>query len=307
MGSSDRFTVVWRANVPNWFLARGIHGLLDQRNQRRQKLVADLTAEQASLADSEQRYRLLAENATDVVWQLDADDLLVWISPSVESVLGWRREQLLGTSMLSLVHADDQETRAHWKARLFAGVDSLKSVNEALTHAAGDRVIVEIAARIATVEGDPDLLARGSGIATGGHNAYADELLRDAALAMRKAEDNGRDRCEFFNPIWHWMRWVRPDGTRVGPNDFLPVAERSALIADLDFAIMNPSIDLLGHLSAPIHMAVNVSAGTLVSIDYEQAVTEALSRSGADPSRIASGDNRNGVVEHHQRHPGPHA
>lgn len=33
------------------------------------------------LADSERRYRLLAENATDVVWQLDADGVLVWVSP----------------------------------------------------------------------------------------------------------------------------------------------------------------------------------------------------------------------------------
>ena len=35
------------------------------------------------------RYRLLAENSTDVVYQLDADSTLVWISPSVETVLGW--------------------------------------------------------------------------------------------------------------------------------------------------------------------------------------------------------------------------
>jgi predicted signal transduction protein with EAL and GGDEF domain len=38
------------------------------------------------------------------------------------------------------------------------------------------------------------------GIATGGPEADAEQLLRDASLALRKAKNNGRDRCEFADP-----------------------------------------------------------------------------------------------------------
>ena len=46
---------------------------------------------------------------------------------------------------------------------LCVGVDSLKKVNEALSHAAGDQVLREIATRIAAAVEGPELLARGSG------------------------------------------------------------------------------------------------------------------------------------------------
>ena len=60
--------------------------------------------------DGERRFRLLAENATDVVWCLNEDAVMVWASPSQESVLGWGPEELLGTQPRDLVHPADQKT-----------------------------------------------------------------------------------------------------------------------------------------------------------------------------------------------------
>ncbi|MDQ1305532.1 MAG: hypothetical protein QG671_1363, partial [Actinomycetota bacterium] len=74
-----------------------------------------------ALEASESNYRLLAENATDIVWRLDADSTMVWVSPSLESVLGWRPEQLLGTKPRELTHPDDQEVLTARRAELFAG------------------------------------------------------------------------------------------------------------------------------------------------------------------------------------------
>jgi len=59
------------------------------------------------LAESEQRYRLLAEAASDVVYTHGMDGVVTWVSPSVTEVLGWRREDFVGASPRDLVHPDD--------------------------------------------------------------------------------------------------------------------------------------------------------------------------------------------------------
>ncbi|MGI9186654.1 MAG: diguanylate cyclase [Gaiellales bacterium] len=58
------------------------------------------------LALSEQRFRLLAEHANDVI-QLTRDGLLVWVSPSLGKVLGWCAEEWLHRGFDEFVHPDD--------------------------------------------------------------------------------------------------------------------------------------------------------------------------------------------------------
>jgi diguanylate cyclase (GGDEF)-like protein/PAS domain S-box-containing protein len=63
---------------------------------------------QARLEESEARYHLLAENASDVVYLARPDGAIEWVSASVAGALGLRPEDLVGTRMLDLVHPDDR-------------------------------------------------------------------------------------------------------------------------------------------------------------------------------------------------------
>jgi diguanylate cyclase (GGDEF)-like protein/PAS domain S-box-containing protein len=63
---------------------------------------------EASVED-EARFRLLAENSADVVFQVDVSGRCVWVSPSVREVLGWDAETILGTPLAPLLHVDDRE------------------------------------------------------------------------------------------------------------------------------------------------------------------------------------------------------
>ena len=52
------------------------------------------------LQKSEQRYRLLAENVTDVIWILDLETLkLTYVSPSVEKTLGYAPDEIVSLSI----------------------------------------------------------------------------------------------------------------------------------------------------------------------------------------------------------------
>lgn len=59
------------------------------------------------LAASEERFRMLAENASDVVSRSGPDGVLQWVSPSVTERFGWRPEELIGRNAADLLHPDD--------------------------------------------------------------------------------------------------------------------------------------------------------------------------------------------------------
>ena len=71
-----------------------------RQSHARQRLAAELQAKEAV-------FRLLAEESSDMVTRIGTDERIHYISPSSARVVGWRPEQLMGTSALAGVNADD--------------------------------------------------------------------------------------------------------------------------------------------------------------------------------------------------------
>ena len=76
----------------------------------------------AQMVEREAAYRLLADNATDVIVRSSAGGGIEWVSPSVTDMLGWRPDQVVGRSVGSLMHPDDlAQVLADQKAIIAAG------------------------------------------------------------------------------------------------------------------------------------------------------------------------------------------
>lgn len=73
----------------------------------RKKAEGDRESALAAAQAEETRFRLLTENASDIITILDARGIVRYQSPSVMRLLGYAEEELLGRAALSLVHPED--------------------------------------------------------------------------------------------------------------------------------------------------------------------------------------------------------
>jgi diguanylate cyclase (GGDEF)-like protein len=84
-------------------------------------------------------------------------------------------------------------------------------------------------------------------------------------------------------------RWVHPELGTVGPDEFIPAAERAGLIVPLTWWAVETALHdvAIWRKSAPsLTVAVNLSPVALLAPDLAQRVDEALSRAGLGPEAL---------------------
>src|SRR5918995_158001 len=61
------------------------------------------------IKESEERFRSLVQNTSDIITILGADGTVRYISPAVERVMGYKPEEQVGINAFSSVHPDDRD------------------------------------------------------------------------------------------------------------------------------------------------------------------------------------------------------
>lgn len=64
---------------------------------------------QKELLKQEAQFRLLAENASDMITRLNVDGDMLYVSPASHTILGYSPDELIGQSSLKIVHPEDTD------------------------------------------------------------------------------------------------------------------------------------------------------------------------------------------------------
>jgi PAS domain S-box-containing protein len=104
------FRVLTKSGEVRWVRSSSRPIMAGDRPAGLRGVVSDITdrvkAAQA-LQGSEARYRELIENLTDAIYSVDASGVLTYFSPVVESIAGYRPEEVVGQPFAKFIHADD--------------------------------------------------------------------------------------------------------------------------------------------------------------------------------------------------------
>ena len=128
---------------------RGIGLVLDITNRKR--------AEQA-LALGEARYRLLFEQANDIVVILQLDGRIVSINPAARDILGYAPEELVGKSIYEIVPLELMPMQVAMLRRKLEGAPSTQYDLEVLTKDKGRRVLGVNSRLVFNEDGKPHLI-----------------------------------------------------------------------------------------------------------------------------------------------------
>jgi PAS domain S-box-containing protein len=95
-------------------------------NKTKKQLIDELTelrSQKAALAKSvsAEKYRSLVENIRDVIYELDSQGVVLYISPAVRDMLGFASDEIVGKSFIELANKDDQSSMEEWFSELSRG------------------------------------------------------------------------------------------------------------------------------------------------------------------------------------------
>ena len=90
-------------------LTEGLQSVIIRANQARDDLVKEVDARKQTerfLQASEEKYRLLAENLSDILWSMDMDLNFTYMSPAAQTLLGWSADELKKLSLADTLTAE---------------------------------------------------------------------------------------------------------------------------------------------------------------------------------------------------------
>ncbi|MDI6402189.1 PAS domain S-box protein [Balneolaceae bacterium ANBcel3] len=84
--------------------------------------VSDRVDAEEALRKSEEKFRSLVENLNEIIYVLDKEARIAYISPNIQAISGYSAAELIGKCFVDIVHPDDKEGRIEQFQKILSGV-----------------------------------------------------------------------------------------------------------------------------------------------------------------------------------------
>ena len=180
-----------REGSPRW-LEAAVYPVKDEAGTISEMalVIGDVTERkkaEENLEKSEERFRSMVRNATDVFALVETDVTIRYISPSVERVLGYREDALVGAQILDYVHPDDRARVSASFAKNLASRGISPPEEFRVRHADGSWRVLE--AVVNNLSDDPNV----AGVVV---NARDVTERTETEEALKKSEESFREAFE---------------------------------------------------------------------------------------------------------------
>ncbi|MEW6382229.1 MAG: PAS domain S-box protein [bacterium] len=95
------------------------------------------------LRESRERFRSLVETTSDWIWEVDRNTVYTYVSPKIQSILGYSQEEVLGKTPFDFMPPDEAKRVADIFTPLAAQQKPFKELKNANLHKDGHLVIIE--------------------------------------------------------------------------------------------------------------------------------------------------------------------
>ncbi|NUN69156.1 MAG: PAS domain S-box protein [Bacteroidetes bacterium] len=108
--------------------------------------MADITLQNTifrRLRESEERFRVLIEKSADGIMLMDKRGMIIFVSPSAERIIGYTPEELLGTSIFTILHPSEAKRYTYRFGRLTVEYERSQHLFGRFRHRSGAWVHIE--------------------------------------------------------------------------------------------------------------------------------------------------------------------
>ncbi len=236
--------------------------------------VTDRARARQALADSEARFRFLAENSSDIIARHSPDGTFRYVSAACETLMGYRAEDLVGRRLQDFVHPDDVEAVDRAFRTAFEAEDTVTTSEYRLCRAGDEYRWFEASVKVVRQEGTGEPNGIQSNVRDVTQRHEAQEQL---AAAKEAAEIATKAKSEFLANVSHEIR--TPMNAVLGMTDLALGTELSDEQREYLTTVRTAADSLLTIINDLLDLS-KVEAGKLelesIPFDIHEAVEETI-------------------------------